>query len=556
VTQLIDAKSGVTSVNVPRVSIVLPIYNGEKYLEETIEAVLHQTFSDWELLLVDDGSRDGSVDLAHGYVAAYPDKIRYLEHPGHTNHGQFATRALGAQHAQADLVALLDQDDVWDPYYLEAHLTWWDAVAGQGVHLSYGPSLYWHPVDATGSRDFIQPMPPGTPRVFAPGELLESYFAAGYANTPNPCCALLRREVFDHVGHLTNLAKGSPFEDQYLWWYIASRWPVAIHRNSWVHYRKHDDNAYDRFMALPDKAARAEVLFLKTVQDDLSEVCPDHTLLSTRKLAIRISSLWAQVSWKRQLLRKIGRVAGLLAAPVRPLGLLIPARLKRMGTRLARPIKRLTVRAWMGVGVEPLSYLWGGDRGPPIFAHYIDEFLQECADDIRGHCLVIYNEQYRPVAWEHRAERLDTFHVQNSNPQATIVGELTGRNNLASDCFDCVVCTHALQSIADVGKAVTELYRILKPGGVLLVAVPLFGMYDPRIMECWRFTDLGLEYLLTEEFGAGNVIMRSYGNSVTAAGQLRGLTADEYTHAELNIHDPRFAVEVCGRATKSGALRT
>jgi glycosyltransferase involved in cell wall biosynthesis len=535
----------------PRVSIVIPIYNGEKYLEEAVKGVLQQTFQDWELLLVDDGSTDGSVALAQCYVTSHPDKIRYLEHPGHTNRGQFATRVFGAQHARADLVALLDQDDVWNPDYLKAHLTFWDSVQNQNVYLSYGPSYYWHPEDATGSMDFVQSMPPGTPRVFAPAELLESYLAAGYANTPNPCCALVRREVFKQVGHLAKLAKGSPFEDQYLWWYIAVRWPVAIHHHSWVRYRKHDANCYERFIASSERAARTELRFLKTVRQDLTRVCPDHSLLLTGKLASRIHNLKAQVSWRRHLFRVVKRIGRIAVNLVRPLERIAPTPVKRIGQKLVRPWKRVFARVRMGVGVQPLSSLWGGDRGVPIFAHYIDEFLREFAGDIRGRCLEFYNDQYKPEEWESRAGHLDTLHIENSNPRATIVGELTGPNRISGDCFDCIICTHTLQSIVEVGKAVVELYRILKPGGVLLVAVPFFSMYNPDLKECRRFTEKGLESLLANVFGPANVVVRSYGNSLTAAAHLRGLTAGECTQAELHTHDRRFAVEVCARAVKA-----
>jgi glycosyltransferase involved in cell wall biosynthesis len=285
-----------SSVNVPRVSIIVPIYNGEKYLDESLKSVLEQTFQDWELLLVDDGSKDGSVALAQAYAKSQETRIRYLEHPGHVNRGQFATRILGARHARADIVAPLDQDDLWSPGYLEAHVALWDSLRAHGVVLSYGPSLYWHPQDATGSKDFVQSMPPGTPNVFAPGELLESYLAAGYANTPNPCSALIRRDVFEQVRHLEERAKGSPFEDQYLWWYIAMRWPVSIHANVWLRYRKHADNCYERVLASAKKFYQAELEFLQTVQSDLSRVFPKHGLLRNGKLGERINDLQAEIA--------------------------------------------------------------------------------------------------------------------------------------------------------------------------------------------------------------------------------------------------------------------
>jgi glycosyltransferase involved in cell wall biosynthesis len=254
----------------PRVSIIIPVFNGQNYLNQAVQSVLRQTYTDWELLLIDDGSTDESVPMAKRYAACHPEKIRCLEHPGHSNQGQLATRILGGQLARADVLALLDQDDIWDEYYLEKHLQLWDTVQSRQVCLSYGPGLYWFPDDRTGSRDFVQPMPPGAPKVYGPAELLESFFSSRYANTPCPSCTLLRRDVLSKVKHFEGLAKGSPCEDQYLWWYLAARWPVSVHCNIWTRYRRHNDSAYFQGTATAQQTGQAELKFLKAIQNDLS----------------------------------------------------------------------------------------------------------------------------------------------------------------------------------------------------------------------------------------------------------------------------------------------
>src|SRR5262249_37026973 len=128
---------------------------------------------------------------------------------------------------------------------------------------------------------------------------------------------------------------------------------------------------------------------------------------------------------------------------------------------------------------------------------------------------------------------------------------LTKPNDIPDDRFDCIVCTHVLHVIYELDRAVAELCRILKPGGVLLVAVPHVSMCDPGWHELWRFTEEGLSRVLAKAFGGGAVTARAYGNSLTAAGQIRGLATQEFTAAELNYHDNRFAVEICGRALKA-----
>ncbi len=210
----------------------------------------------------------------------------------------------------------------------------------------------------------------------------------------------------------------------------------------------------------------------------------------------------------------------------------------------------MRARARLTVGVEPLSYAWGGDRGEAIFTSYLCDFLQEFAADVRGHCLEFYDDSYAMAYGKSAITQVDILHIDDSNPRATIVGDLTKPNDIPNERFDCIICTHTLHLIFEVRKAVADLYRILKPGGVLLVAVPQVSMCDPGWHEFWRFTPEGLHRLLSTAFVPEDVQIRAYGNSLTSAGQLRGLTAGEFTHRELNSHDPRFAVEVCARAVK------
>ena len=112
--------------------------------------------------------------------------------------------------------------------------------------------------------------------------------------------------------------------------------------------------------------------------------------------------------------------------------------------------------------------------------------------------------------------------------------------------YNCHVLEHFKRR--EVDRVLQEWRRVLKPGGVLLVAVPHISMFDPNYHEIWRFTPEGLANLLGRVFGTAHVTLRTYGNSLTAAGEIRGVVADEFSRAELDNHDPRFALEVCARA--------
>lgn len=101
------------------VSIIIPVYNAEDFLIETIESVQAQTYKNWELLLVDDCSTDSSGDLIEA-KAKEDDRIKYIKLE--KNSGAAVTRNIGLSEASGRYVAFLDSDDIWKPEKLERQL--------------------------------------------------------------------------------------------------------------------------------------------------------------------------------------------------------------------------------------------------------------------------------------------------------------------------------------------------------------------------------------------------------------------------------------------------
>ena len=104
------------------VSIVLPVYNGERYLASAIESVLAQTYSDWELLVVDDGSVDATAAICDDYTAR-DARVNAFHQP---NGGVNAARAKGIDNATGDFLTFLDADDTFTPGAIEKMLEGFD----------------------------------------------------------------------------------------------------------------------------------------------------------------------------------------------------------------------------------------------------------------------------------------------------------------------------------------------------------------------------------------------------------------------------------------------
>src|SRR4051794_30780838 len=113
-----EAKTNDDIMNPSCVSVIMIFLNCERFIDDAIRSVRSQRHVAWELLLVDDGSSDGSTEIARRHSAQDPARIRYLQHPGHQNMGMSASRNLGLRFAKGNYVAFLDADDLWGPNQL------------------------------------------------------------------------------------------------------------------------------------------------------------------------------------------------------------------------------------------------------------------------------------------------------------------------------------------------------------------------------------------------------------------------------------------------------
>ncbi|MEW6169945.1 MAG: glycosyltransferase [Candidatus Omnitrophota bacterium] len=102
-----------------KISVIIPTYNRENYLREAIDSVLEQTYQDFEIIIVDDGSSDNTKDLVASYILRYKQKIRYFYQK---NKGQSAAINIGIRESNGEYIAFLDSDDIWLPQKIEKYL--------------------------------------------------------------------------------------------------------------------------------------------------------------------------------------------------------------------------------------------------------------------------------------------------------------------------------------------------------------------------------------------------------------------------------------------------
>jgi glycosyltransferase involved in cell wall biosynthesis len=251
-----------------RVSVIVGMLNAERFLTETIESVLSQTYKDWELLLVDDGSSDASKDIARGYASRYPDTIRYLEHEGGRRRGQGATRNLGIRNSIGEFIGILDHDDVWLPDKLKRQVAILDEHPAAAM--VYGKSTFWHSWSGDNSEpDKVQA--PGIPakRIYEPPELLKLTLSEQIP-PPIPTDFLLRKGQICNLGGFEESFIGnmSMYEDQAFLVKVYASLPVFVSDECWDLYRIHPDQLCAKAFRA-GKESDAEFFFLSWVSEYL-----------------------------------------------------------------------------------------------------------------------------------------------------------------------------------------------------------------------------------------------------------------------------------------------
>jgi len=209
----------------PRVSVVIPAFNAEHYIRETLDSILAQTYPDVEIIVVDDKSTDGTREC----VLAYGDRVKYLPLP--VNSGGCSTpRNEGVMAASGDLILFADSDDLSVPTRIAEQVEFFQAHPEVGLIFSNYQDFDQDGVDPRSHFDdcpqvtaLIQQLPdPGAGLVLQPEQSTELLLSENYGSAS----PIVRRDVFEKVGFFDPVLRASEdFEFQYR---VASQYPIGL----------------------------------------------------------------------------------------------------------------------------------------------------------------------------------------------------------------------------------------------------------------------------------------------------------------------------------------
>lgn len=215
-------------IDQPLVSVIIPFLNGGSWLAEAIESVLQQSYIDWEIILIDDGSEEEHSIIAKQYNKKYPEKIIYTDHPGHANKGVTVSRNAGIKLSKGLFIAFLDADDCWLPEKL-FHQTELFKKYPEAAMICEA-SRFWYSWLDTFANDAVVNVGVNPDVLYHPPELIKSLYPLGKGAPPCPTGIMIKREAFNRSGGFEESFTGryQLYEDQ------AFLSKIYLHENIYV----------------------------------------------------------------------------------------------------------------------------------------------------------------------------------------------------------------------------------------------------------------------------------------------------------------------------------
>lgn len=266
----------------PKVSVVIPAYNTAPYLAEAIESVLQQTYQDFEILVVDDGSTDNTVQVASSYVP----RIKLIEKE---NGGPASARNAGMRQAAGEYIAFLDSDDAWVQDKLAEQVELLERNTEIG--LVFGEALMFRQIE--GERQF------GKVIGYTRSPTLKSLLLGNFIPAQT---VLFRRACLERVGYMKESAALPVAEDFEFWLRFAKNYSLAGINRTLAYYRIHENNLLGSGQDIEKglKYALAALLEFERQYPEVWAECAVERELLFARMHIRAGFAWKQRgAWAR-----------------------------------------------------------------------------------------------------------------------------------------------------------------------------------------------------------------------------------------------------------------
>ena len=204
----------------PDISVVIPAYNSQSYIEETIRSVLAQEDVDLEIIVVDDGSRDRTREV----VKNLNPSIRLIEKE---NGGPASARNLGIKSSKGDIIAFLDADDIWEPGKCRRQLD--EMIAHPEIGLLHSKAVNFRTTHKT--------LAPGEQGACKKGYVFAELLKSNFIRTST---VAVRKECFLNCGEFNESEELIAVEDYDMWLRIACQYAIGFIDVPLVHYRVHE----------------------------------------------------------------------------------------------------------------------------------------------------------------------------------------------------------------------------------------------------------------------------------------------------------------------------
>jgi glycosyltransferase involved in cell wall biosynthesis len=526
------------------VSIIIPCYNHGKYLSDAIESCLNQTYQAIEIIVVDDGSSDNTKEVAGRY-----GEVNYIYQD---NQGLSAARNTGIRFSKGEYLGFLDADD----------MLFEDAIAYNISHMLNEPELAFvsgaHQL-STISNEKIKII-----REVVKSDhyltLLERNYIGMHATV------MFRRHVFKEFLFDPTL---KACEDYDLYLKVAQKYPVKHHEKVLTSYRTHENNMSNNIPLMLTTVLQVLERHKATLSSNKEVVALEKGQKNFKKYYIKLLS---------NHLKHSPKPSSALLNFLKPYRIklyykiIIKHQMKKINRFLKKLVPSFCKRLLYNVGIYkgfvpaqrnvkfgdlkrliPFSKNFGYDRGGPIDRYYIEGFLKDSAGSVQGRVLEIGDNEYTLRYGKENVVKSEILHVNDKNPNATIIGDLSDAPQIPDDSFDCIILTQTLHLVYDYKSVIQTCYRILKPGGSLLLTVPGITPIDYGEWGntwYWSFTGQAMTKILAEYFSKDLTKVNTYGNVYVAAAFLYGIGLPEINKEMLEYHDPQMQVIVTVRAQK------